>query len=102
MFIKLFKELLKELFKNCCHKYSVDNKFNVGDFCLWDCGIEGYGKLVVQIQDYFKDYNKKTGEEFVYYEFMDIDKQNEYCGVKEDELSLLAYADEIKEMEIII
>ena len=79
------------------HNYSIVNKFNIGDICIWPHDIDGCMDAVVEISNYFKDYDENTNKEFVLYDFTDIDRGYEYSGVNEKELQLLATNDELLE-----
>ena len=86
---------LKSLFTR--HQFSVEPKFHEGDICMWPGDIDGCDDAVVQITNWFRDYDKDTQKESVLYEFTDIYRHIDYSGVEEKYLNLLATNDEMME-----
>lgn len=86
---------LKSLFAR--HQFSIEPKFHEGDVCLWPGPIDGCDDAVVEITDWCKDYDLETDEELILYDFTDIYRHIDYSGVKEKELQLLAFNEEIME-----
>lgn len=92
----MFK-LLKYLLFNKYQPISIINKFSIGDICIWPGNIDGCDDAVVEITNWFRDYDKDTQKESVFYEFRDIYKHINYSGVEEKYLNLLATNDELME-----
>ncbi len=86
---------LKSLFAR--HQFSIEPKFHEGDICMWPGDIDGCDDAVVQITNWFRDYDKDTQKESVLYEFTDIYRDIDYSGVEEKYLNLLATNDEMME-----
>ena len=86
---------LKSLFAR--HQFSIEPKFHEGDICMWPGNIDGCDDAVVQITNWFRDYDKDTQKESVLYEFTDIYRHIDYSGVEEKYLNLLATNDEMME-----
>jgi len=86
---------LKSLFAR--HQFSIEPKFHEGDICMWPGDIDGCDDAVVQITNWFRDYDKDTQKESVLYEFTDIYRHIDYSGVEEKYLNLLATNDEMME-----
>ena len=86
---------LKSLFAR--HQFSIEPKFHEGDICMWPGDIDGCDDAVVEITNWFRDYDKDTQKESILYEFTDIYRHIDYCGVEEKYLNLLATNDEMME-----
>ena len=92
-------DFLKNLFPHyeCRCKYTMTNKFNVGDVCLWPHECDGCMDAVVRIENWYHTFDEEKDCETIVYEFYDIYRGYEYDGVDEKYLSLLATADEMLE-----
>ena len=88
-------KFLKSLFAK--YQFSVEPKFHEGDICMLPGDIDGCDDAVVEITNWFRDYDKYTQKEIILYEFTDIYRDIDYCGVEEKYLNLLATNDEMME-----
>ena len=79
------------------HNFSIINKYNIGDICFWPAPVDCMVEPTIRITQWSKYYDKNHNKEIVLYDGVDIHNSTEYAEINEDELQILAYADEIFE-----
>ena len=82
------------------HKFNNVNKYNLGDVCFWPSAVDSMVEPTVKIIDWHPKYDRVNKKEMVLYDGVDIYTGKRWENIKEDELQILAFADEVSEMTV--
>lgn len=78
------------------HNFSILNKYNIGDICIWGAPVDCMYEPTVEITFWYKVFDKENDLEKILYECIDINTGKKYGDIDERELILYATFDEIE------